>query len=181
MRNQIMEDNDVIAEQRLRVMRIIVAALVIGAANFLVIAVYLQESGQMPPPDQEVLSYHVGIPYAIALLVAHFMIPSLMATAHRRRMARTQSMANTPEKQSGSSANLGPWYNFYQTRLIVGAAMLEGAALYFVIAYLLEGTAFSLAAAGCFILGIAVKFPTRDRVERWIGHQQELLQEETTL
>jgi hypothetical protein len=174
-----MENNNLKADQRIRVMQIIVAALVMGALSFLAVAVLIRESGNFPPRQPEMLSYYVGIPYGIALLVAHFVVPSRIGAA-QGRLARNRAMANPSARQVESSANPGQWYGIYQTRLIVGAALLEAGAFYFLIAYLVEGTAFSLAAGACFIAGIAMKFPTRERVERWVERQAQL-QEEMTL
>jgi len=54
--------------------------------------------------------------------------------------------------------------------------MLEGAALFNLIAYFLEHHMLSLAAAGLLMLIMAAQFPSADRVSRWIEHQKRLLE-----
>ena len=59
--------------------------------------------------------------------------------------------------------------------MIVGAAMVEGAAFLAVFAYLLDRTTLSLALAVVLIAGVTAHFPTRSRVEHWIEGQLQLL------
>ena len=61
--------------------------------------------------------------------------------------------------------------------MIIAAAILEGAAFFLLIAYLLEGQAICLAAACLFVTLIAAKFPTRTGVESWTEKQSYLLQQ----
>ena len=70
---------------------------------------------------------------------------------------------------------------FYQTRMIVGAALLEGPAFFLLIAYLIERSPWSLAAAIFMILGVAAHFPTEQRVAEWVEQQMSLLEEERQL
>src|SRR5262249_43814730 len=70
------------------------------------------------------------------------------------------------------------WWQFYQTRLIITAAQLEGVIFFALIAYLVEGTPWTLGVAALFFVGRALLFPTQERVERWIQRQQELVDQQ---
>jgi hypothetical protein len=62
--------------------------------------------------------------------------------------------------------------------MIAGAALFEGAAFFLLVAYLVERSPWSLAAAIVMIIGVALHFPTQQRVADWIERQTSLLQEE---
>jgi hypothetical protein len=62
----------------------------------------------------------------------------------------------------------------YQTATIVGAALLEGAAFFLLVAYFVEGTSWTLPAALAVWLLLAwLHFPTRSSVEHWLTEQQD--------
>ena len=64
----------------------------------------------------------------------------------------------------------------YQTSLIMGLAMLEGAAFFNLIIFLLEGKAVTLISALALLLVEVVRFPTRSGVESWVENQRAMLQ-----
>ena len=66
----------------------------------------------------------------------------------------------------------------YNTRTILGGAMLEGAAFFALVTYMVERDPVGLAGAILLILGVALHFPTRSRVIRWSEEQLELLKRE---
>ena len=66
----------------------------------------------------------------------------------------------------------------YQTQLIVGAALLEGAAFFAGIAFMLERDPIAAGMALVLLAVLAARFPTRDRIEAWLEQQLGLLQEE---
>ena len=66
----------------------------------------------------------------------------------------------------------------FQSKLLIGAALLESAAFFAGIAYMLEGTTLALLLAILFALLVALQFPTRFSVEQWLDQQLRLLEEE---
>jgi hypothetical protein len=56
--------------------------------------------------------------------------------------------------------------------MIIGMALLEGAAFYQAIAYYVEGQPLALGLGCLLLLGLIVQFPTRSRVERWLENQE---------
>lgn len=151
----------------LTTMRIIVFALVMGITSFAVVALIIRESGQGQGNQAPPLLTYLSLFFALMMVPLAFLIPSLMVKASRRQL------------QSGNPTNdeTNLW-GLYQTRLIVGAALLEGPAFFLLIAYLQEGHALTLLLAGIFALAILVKFPTQEGVDRWVTEQMEYLEQE---
>ena len=64
----------------------------------------------------------------------------------------------------------------YRGQLIVGLALLEGAAFFNLIALLLEKSIVSLAVVIVLLSFMAIKFPTRDKVSFWVQDKLRELQ-----
>jgi hypothetical protein len=106
-------------------------------------------------------------------------VVQLVTTSGRRTIARESSRAGAQTNVAEGAA--GGLLALYQTRLIVGAACLEGAAFFVLIVYMLERSPWALCAAVAMILGVAAHFPTRQRVQEFIDRQTALLEEERQL
>jgi hypothetical protein len=91
----------------------------------------------------------------------------IMAEARPGDSAEVKSMSDTAKLLA-----------VYQTQMIVGAAILEGATFGLIIAFIVDGTYWTL--VGALVLsGVnAFQFPTRTRVERWLSEQRELIEQE---
>ena len=70
------------------------------------------------------------------------------------------------------------WCNAFNTQLIVGAALLEGAAFFLAIMYMVTGDLVNLLAMLPFVLLLALKFPTRSALDSWMDKQRSLLDQE---
>jgi hypothetical protein len=106
--------------------------------------------------------------WGLLLLLGFLLRPVLMVKPGGARIAAQQSEADLTE----------PLCGLYQTSMIIGDAFLEGAAFYFLIAYLVEGSPIALAGAGFFLIMLLFQFPTRTKVEAWIERQRGLIEEE---
>ena len=62
-------------------------------------------------------------------------------------------------------------YGVYQTRMIVGCAMLEDAALFNIIAFFMAGQLWTLGIVGLLLALMALMFPTIDKVDSWADEQ----------
>ncbi len=78
-----------------------------------------------------------------------------------------------PQPEPGSAE---AWWALYQTRCILGAAPLEGAAFFQLIAYYLEGLPLYLGLAGGLLVLLLLRFPTRHGVESWVTAQREMVE-----
>lgn len=151
-------------------MQIIVGAMVAGCVFFLAIALVAGQQGGLvlAPPDLLTL---IAAGVAGAALVARLVVVSVVTAFGRRRIARRNDTdLHDPSVCRGLVA-------LYQTRMIVGAALIEGPTFFLLIAYLSERSPLALILAVVLILGLALHMPTRGRVTRWIEGQMRRMDE----
>lgn len=124
-----------------RTMQIITVAMAKGVLLFgLVVYFAMRPDGVAPNP----LLQYIGYLLAVVTATLSFVVPRVI----------TNSQSPTPET--------------YQTGLIIGLALLEGAAFFNVIAYMIEGQPLSLGVAAILAVMILVRLPTIGGVEDWI-------------
>jgi len=169
---------DTQAKQQLAVMvrtaQIIVGALVMGVLTFGVVVVSGLAGGGGAQGNTLTL---LAVGFAAAALVLCLLVPNLFASAQRRKIAAgtwgsTSAPGPAPDSDAGKLAML------YQTKLIIGAAMLEGGCFLGLVAYMLERQWPSLAMAGVLLLALIAHLPTYGRVEAWIEDQLRRVQED---
>lgn len=143
------EDRENLTPQ-IRVMQVITGAMVTGVAFFALIVVAIAE-----PSDEErqPLISLVAVLLAVFAGIAAFVVPRL--TSRRA--------SPTPES--------------YQTQLIVGLALLEGAAFFNLVAYLIEAQLYTLAIAGMLAFVMMLRFPTLRSVRDWIERRDREAEE----
>jgi drug/metabolite transporter (DMT)-like permease len=159
---------DLSVAQTVRSGQIITAAMVFGMLAFLAVVLVVNR------PDQATAETTVRTPlltytaaaFALLTLLVLAVIVSRIDPFIRRKLA---SQAAADDLQRLAQALL--------TRSIVILAMLEGAALFNLVAYFLERGVLSLAAAGLLMLIMAAQFPSADRATRWIERQRKLLEQ----
>lgn len=150
-----MNDRPINLDQAVRVMQIIAAALVMGVLVFAGIVLALGSLNQ--PPRGNLVSL-IGAGLAILCFVLHLLVPGAAA---RSRAAGVSE-----------NADVSVWCEIYQTKLIMGLAMLEGAALANLVFCIVEHNWWSMAIAGVLVFWMLVQFPTRTRIEQWIETQR---------
>jgi hypothetical protein len=171
--------------------RIIICALVAGVAVFLVIATVVDVrpgaaagagGGGGPAPPQpaadvgRVITW-MAVGIAALALPLSFVVPVVITNQGRRAIA-TGKPAPAPNPDFGADtdqSDTGRLAGLYMNQLIIGAAQAEGAAFFTAIAYMLGKDPIALGAAIVLVAAILVRFPTDERVARWIDRQQELL------
>ncbi len=142
-------------------MQIIAAALAAGVLAFLVIAIVLVGQDRA---EQPFLSY-LALGFAVLSIGAWMVVPNLMARQIRQSLAeRELDDSDTARLQAVAQLVAA-----YQTRLIVGCAILEGAAFFSLVVYLLEAHPASLVVAAVLLLLIISQIPTLGRVEGWVS------------
>jgi hypothetical protein len=145
----------------LRTMQIIVGALAFGVVNFLVVALWIVLSGNDPPVVPPSLTY-VAIGAAVIAVVASFVVPSIIAGPLKRQMATDESASSLPVVTRHAAV--------YQTMLIIRCAILEGAAFFCLVSYLVEHHIAGPVAATLLLLVIVAQIPTHSRLESWIEY-----------
>jgi hypothetical protein len=154
------------------VMQIIVGALAAGAVTFAVVVLILRSQQQADGPrDSSLLLSYIGILGAASAIAAWIIVPRLIVARARQELSegKTPTLADDrgPALTDGAR-HIQPLVAMHQTRLIVGCALLEGAAFLNVLAYMLEGQLMNLVAAGLLVLMIVGQIPTVGRLTSWI-------------
>jgi hypothetical protein len=175
--------------------QIIVGALILGLVTFLGIASVIDLGAPQPAqaganpgggvggpaaPGQDLslgrLLTWMAIGFAAIDLPLSFLVAALITRQNRRAIAsgrwpppQTRLDTGAPPTDAGKLAAV------YSTQLIVAAAMIEGAAFFAGVAYLVGKDPIALG-VGLLLIGVLItRFPTTDRVTRWIARQEELL------
>jgi hypothetical protein len=169
-----------------RTLQIIVVALCIGALSFTGIAVLLRMTGNMQGGSANEILTPIAICGAVLAFFASWTLPAIAIKRGRRNIAKGRY--SLPQAPGGplhhSLANLGDaglLYMVYQTKTIIAAALLEGAAFFNNIAYMLEGNLITLIAALLLVAAVAAMFPSATRIADWIESQLRLMREEKLL
>jgi len=166
-------------ENHLRGMRIIVVALAMGVVMFSLIALLI--SGEAKPDGQPVVAY-MGLFFAAVMFVTREVVSKFIVASARKKIASGGSQsAQQVTRQISEEATLEEKFLFtYRVRLIVRAALLEGAAFFNLIAFIIQHEWWSFAIAAVFAAIILSTFPSRNGLLNWIDQQIELLALEQT-
>jgi hypothetical protein len=164
-----MADEPTFLAPRIRVLQILVPALVMGVLTALIIFCSLRAQGNMPPAPPTPLISYVAVAFAVVILMPFAIVPQIVVNTGRKRLA---------QYGGGNESLVSSLFMTYQTKTIIACALLEGVAFFQAIAYFLEGQQISLILAIAFMAGIALHFPTRAGVERWIERQTELIEQQ---
>jgi hypothetical protein len=157
---QPMNDDDRLPSEQVpfQTVQVIAIALIAGVLVFAGVAVL--NTWQKPAGDP-FMSYF-GIAFAVAAVPAGFVFQAVMIP---NAMQQMRSMyADQPIKL---------FYAEYQTRLILRNAVLEGAAFFNVIAYMLTALSWSLGVALALVAVMVATFPTRSKFDNWVRRKQD--------
>jgi hypothetical protein len=150
--------NDLELTPMLAVCKIIAGSLVFGVIAFAAVAIALR-LGQAPEPDA--LMSIIAAVFAAGTVIVRQVLLGVMSGRAVPAAPASETTANSP---------LG----LYQTRMIVGLALLEGAAFFNLIAYLLEGHWWSFLVIAALLAWMLASFPTRSRLRQWIDDREQL-------
>jgi hypothetical protein len=146
----------------------IVGALAAGVAAFFVVVVLVAGRDQRIVPPGQPLIANIAVGVTIAIFAAWAFVPNIIAGKMRQSIVEDKKPHPAARLSGGAGlGDIGPLSAAYQTRLIIGAALLEGAAFFNLVAYLLERQSLSLIAAGVLLLVILSQIPTVSRLEEW--------------
>jgi hypothetical protein len=155
---------EALLEKQVRVLRITVGALIAGALFLAGAALVLRQQGFQANLGPVPIISMVAILQAVGSLAARPMVLNASLRGARQKFAL-----------NGTDSDAA-WVSVFTSRTIVGAALLEGAAFLFFIAYLLESQWWALA-GGLLMVGLMAlwHFPNHDRVVQWIAEQREAM------
>lgn len=138
----------------LATLRIIAGALIMGVASFAAITIII--AGGAPNGNGTIL-FWIAIAVAVAGIIA-----SQIATAIMSRAGAKQDLS--VERSIA----------LYTTRMIVGLAILEGAAFVNLVFFIITGRWLLFAAVALLVIFMFAKFPTRGGLVRWIEERKQL-------
>jgi hypothetical protein len=167
---------------QVRTLQVIVGAMIMGCVVFAVVAVVV---GTMAgkPADRPLLTY-VAVALAAILIVTRSVVLKAIAALGRRQILqhKTGTASGGASENSTTSEELDfETAQLMQSRTsqtITGAAMLEGAAFFSLVTYIVEHSPISLAVVLVLLAFLVVRFPTESRTTAWLEDQQRRLQEE---
>jgi len=160
------DDERELLKPLVRTMQIIVGALAIGIVNFLVVALWIVLSSNDPAADPPLLTY-VAMGTAVLAFAASALVATFIAGPLKQQVANAQAF------DSGGVRDFRTYAGVYQTLLIIRCAILEGAAFFCLVSFMVEHQNAGLVVATILLLAILVQFPTMPRLESWI--ETELL------
>ena len=165
--------------ERLRVMQIIAAALLVGVLIFLGIVLYvvlIHNQGQGLGPRRD-FPYVTAIAVVILLVDAPLVvfIPRTITQNALKQMAAGTWKAPSGTSSTEATSDAAKLLLVRQTTLIIALALFEGVAFLALIAFLLETEVAALAVVAGAIILMLVSFPGERRVRVWLDlHLQRL-------
>jgi len=153
-----------------------------GCVFFLVIVLALA-AGAGQPADVPVVTYAASA-MAAAAVCARLILPGVLVAQARRKMRQGASVTGRASLSTVSidsadqNGDIVKLTQVFATRTITAAALLEGATLLLLIAFMIERSPLSLIFAAMLLLALVALFPTQSRTAAWIEGQQRLLDEE---
>jgi hypothetical protein len=109
---------------------------------------------------------------AAVAIVLWAVVPGVVAGRMRQAIVDGNAPQALPLSANAAELeNVVPLAASYLTRLIIGDALLEGAAFFNLVAYLIEQQVFSLAVAGALLLIILAQFPSLSRLTDWVERE----------
>lgn len=148
-------------DSQLRVMQIIAIALMMGVLSFLGIVLVVTK-GEVFGQKGPTLITSIAAVFAGMMVVAHVVVPSIIAKTHLRMLNGSDQTNSSPENRIASLVSV------YQIRLIVGLALLEGAAFFNLVALMLGKHVLSTVMTAVLLCLMLLKFPTRTKVSWWV-------------
>jgi hypothetical protein len=162
------------------IMRIIVFALAMGSTMFLLIAAMLARPDKLTRIPTDPMAW-IPVGVGALALVASFVVPGLIGARMRQQIARGEAAVTIPAQTAAELGDAGRLAMVYQTQLIVGCALLEGAAFFCAVFVMLDAGLPALLMAGLLIAAILVRIPSSSRLSSWILAQLRLIEAERTL
>ena len=154
-------------EASVRTVQIIALALIMGVVTFLG-GVLVATASRIDDSPEMITKIAAG--FAFLMLVNYFVIPPIIIKAQLKQAIA----AGMNQKQDDEK--IQKCCGIYQTQLIVGFALLEGAAFFNLVAMMLEHCVASIIVVTLLLLLMAAKFPTRDKVSFWVQDKLRELQ-----
>lgn len=148
-----------------RVMMIIFAALILGLVFFAMVTSFVRLSGEGPLFNMDFGAMAmIGTAFAAVVLLPSIVVPKFVQRGAIKEAA-DQFAGKLDDAKAATKMAIG-----LQTSMIIGLALLEGAAFFNVIAFLIDGSIYNLIVLAALLLCMLVRIPLPGRVEGKIGN-----------
>ncbi len=165
-------------EKVLRTIRVIAGALVAGVVLFAVVAcvIVFRPAPVAPPVKAEhaagqTLLVSLSALFACGAVVLSFVIPNTFAKVTMQMVSKMTQEGTA----SGPKELFGRLLSAARMRMIVAMALVEGAAFFGLIAFIVTKSVVPLAIVGGLLFVLTIHFPTKFKLARWLEGQQRAL------
>ncbi len=169
---------DILPKQSLRVMQILAGALLAGVIVFLIIVLTIVFTrnglGMAPAADLPIISIVATLVLVVQIPFAFF-VPSLQTRGTLQKIASGTWQLLPGANAAAFNSDASKLLALRQSTMITGLAVLEGAAFFCCIAYLLEARPFVLSVVLVVLFLMVASFPTESRVRAWLERQTDQL------
>ena len=159
-------------------LRLILPAMIAGVVLFAcIVLVVSPDSGFGAKPNNQktpILTYIAGGFLATSVVAALAVPAQIVGAARRTLRSNTRTTDDRPDTQSADERAAWLARTLFM-KILVSSAILEGAALFLVVACMVEGQRLPLMLAAIPVAGIAIQVPTRHRIEQWIDREIRML------
>ena len=135
-----------------RTAMIIAGALIQGVVIFAVVAYFIAKG----EPAKSPMIALMGAGMAVMMVVMRFVLPMVIVNGAKARL-----------KEASEAEQMSQLAGLYQTKMIVGMAVLEGAAFFNLIAYIIEKQLWSYRVVAFLLAVMAISFPSQGQFESW--------------
>lgn len=146
--------------------QIIAGSMMTGVIAFALIALVITRDGD---PEEPFMAW-ISTAFAAVALALRYIVPESMASSQRRSLEREAQAAGTKAQLDG----------IYLTKTIIAYALLEGAAFFCLVTYIVEQHWVSLITVGVLFLLMMTAFPSYSKFESWAEGQKQIVDLETT-
>jgi len=147
---------------QLRTLQIIIFAMAAGVIIFLVVAIGIRPTiaADQPADQGQMVMTYTSLLFAVMAVILHWVIPNVVVGAALTRLAD-----ETPEDVDEELIRL------FTTKTIISGAMLEGAALFTIVAHMVEGEWLPIVLAIVLLVLLVARIPTHARMADWMDLQ----------
>ncbi len=132
--------------------RIISGALIMGVVIFACVAFFVAKG----EPAKSPMLALIGAGMAMMAVVVRFIVPTIIVNAGKARL-----------KEASDADQMSQLAGLYQTKMIVGMAVLEGAAFFNLVAYISEKQFWTYGVVAFLVGVMAISFPSQGQFENW--------------
>jgi len=157
--------------------RIIFFGLFSGVVTFLAV-VYLVLSSQ-PMLEGEPLVTYIATGVGMLSVVLALVVPRMLGDGIRNKLVRGEEYQwpNPQWAPPEDVGEVGPLMAHAMLRMIVSVAILEGAAFFNIVAFVLERQTLSLIVTALLLFVMLLKFPKRSWLENWLHDEMRIIEE----